>query len=198
MVCATCGFPLTPRARFPRFGLKPVMRSCRLYTGCRVDREQASPALFRSIILAMPVLTASEPISMRHRRFACAQLLITHLTAWPAAFSPALTTTSLIRSSLEWFEACPCRPAPGGQLPSSTQLCRQIRTSYEIGVFDPAVTQCLVAQVVHVLEKRQARHQPRRQWRATGAIRIDRSALRLKKPPIRSRAKASPAHVTGQ
>ena len=25
--------------------LKPVMRSCRLYTGCRVDRKQASSTL---------------------------------------------------------------------------------------------------------------------------------------------------------
>src|SRR5271166_3854467 len=54
----------------------------------------------------------------------------------------------------------------------------------EIGILDPAVTQRLIAQVVHVLEKRQACHQPRRQRRAAGAIRIDRSELRLQKPPI--------------
>src|ERR1700756_1244479 len=54
----------------------------------------------------------------------------------------------------------------------------------EIGILDPAVTQRLIAQVVHVLEKRQACHQLRRQRRAAGAIRIDRSELRLQKPPI--------------
>jgi hypothetical protein len=54
----------------------------------------------------------------------------------------------------------------------------------EIGILDPAVTQRLIAQVVNVLEKRQACHQPRRQRRAAGAIRIDRSELRLQKPPI--------------
>ena len=54
----------------------------------------------------------------------------------------------------------------------------------EIGILDPAVTQRLIAQVVHVLEKRQACHQPRRQRRAAGAIRIDRSELHLQKPPI--------------
>src|SRR6201997_1486628 len=54
----------------------------------------------------------------------------------------------------------------------------------EIGILDPAVRQRLIAQVVHVLEKRQACHQLRRQRRAAGAIRIDRSELRLQKPPI--------------
>src|SRR6516164_720568 len=54
----------------------------------------------------------------------------------------------------------------------------------EIGILDPAVTQRLIAQVVHVLEKRQACHQLRRQRRAAGAIRIDRSELRLQKAPI--------------
>src|ERR1700745_3997934 len=54
----------------------------------------------------------------------------------------------------------------------------------EIGILDPAVTQRLIAQVVHVLEKRQACHQLRRQRRAAGVIRIDRSELRLQKPPI--------------
>src|ERR1700722_7649611 len=54
----------------------------------------------------------------------------------------------------------------------------------EIGILDPAVTQRLIAQVIHVLEKRQACHQPRRQRRAAGAIRIDRSELHLQKPLI--------------
>ena len=54
----------------------------------------------------------------------------------------------------------------------------------EIGILDPAVTQRLIAQVVHVLEKRQACHQLRRQRRAAGTIRIDRSELRLQKPLI--------------
>src|ERR1700752_2381971 len=54
----------------------------------------------------------------------------------------------------------------------------------EIGILDPAVTQRLIAQVEHGLAKRQAGHQLRRQRRATGAIRIDRSELRLQKPPI--------------
>src|ERR1700756_2749169 len=54
----------------------------------------------------------------------------------------------------------------------------------EIGILDPAVTQRLIAEVVRVCEKRQACHQLRRQRRAAGAIRIDRSELRLQKPPI--------------
>src|ERR1700747_1111222 len=54
----------------------------------------------------------------------------------------------------------------------------------EIGILDPTVTQHLIAQVVHVLEKRKACTQLRRQRRGAGAIRIDRSELRLQKPPI--------------
>ena len=54
----------------------------------------------------------------------------------------------------------------------------------QIGVLDPAVTERLIAQVVHVLEKRQTRHQPRWQGRRAGAIRIDRAELRLQKVPI--------------
>src|SRR5271163_1514732 len=36
-------------------------------------------------------------------------------------FPRSLTTTPFERSSTGWFEACPCRPASGGQLPSSVQ-----------------------------------------------------------------------------
>src|SRR5271155_4697765 len=36
-------------------------------------------------------------------------------------FPRSLTTTPFERSSTGRFEACPCRPASGGQLPSSVQ-----------------------------------------------------------------------------
>ena len=37
---------------------------------------------------------------------------------------------------------------------------------------------------MHVLEDRQARHQPRRQRRTPGIVRIDRSELLLEEPPV--------------
>src|SRR3954451_14854543 len=44
--------------------------------------------------------------------------------------------------------------------------------------------QHLVREVVHVLEDRQPRHQPRRQRRAAGRIRIDGSELLLEEAPV--------------
>ena len=46
----------------------------------------------------------------------------------------------------------------------------------EIGILDPAVTQRLIAQVIHVLEKRQACHQLRGQRRAAGANALPKTA----------------------
>jgi hypothetical protein len=54
----------------------------------------------------------------------------------------------------------------------------------EIRVLDPPLAQRLVGQVVHVLEDRQARHQPRRQRRMAGLVRIDRAELLFQKAPI--------------
>ena len=54
----------------------------------------------------------------------------------------------------------------------------------EIGVLDPPLAQRLVGEVVHVLEDRQPRHQPRRQRRMAGSLRIDRAEPRLEKSPI--------------
>ena len=53
-----------------------------------------------------------------------------------------------------------------------------------IGVFDPALAQHLVGQVVGVLEDRQPRHQSRRQWRAARIIRVDRPKLPFQELPI--------------
>ena len=53
-----------------------------------------------------------------------------------------------------------------------------------IRVLDPALAQHLVREVVHVLEDRQPRHQPRRQRRAAGRIRIDGSELLLEEAPV--------------
>ena len=54
----------------------------------------------------------------------------------------------------------------------------------EIRVLDPALAELLVGQVVRVLEDRQPRHQPRRQRRLAGLVRIDRAEPLLQKAPV--------------
>ena len=53
-----------------------------------------------------------------------------------------------------------------------------------IGVLDPALAQHLVGEIISVLEDRQPRHQPRRQWRAARIIGVDRPKLPFQEPPI--------------
>jgi hypothetical protein len=53
------------------------MGSCRLNTGCRMDRKQVTSTLIR----VPPTQGPLEDFSMRQRRFAVAHLPITHLTA---------------------------------------------------------------------------------------------------------------------
>ena len=51
-----------------------------------------------------------------------------------------------------------------------------------IGVLDPAGAQILIGQIVHVLD-RQPGHQPRRQRRMSGLVRIDRAQPLLEEAP---------------
>ena len=117
------------------------------------------------VIGLTPVSTASERISMRHQRFACAHLLNTHLTTSRAAFSPSLTTAPLKRSSMKWFEACPCRPASGGLISHLRYSCagKYMPASRHtpIGVLHPALHHLLVRKVIDVFEIMQPDHQPR-------------------------------------
>jgi hypothetical protein len=92
------------------------MGSCRLNTGCRVDRKQVTSTLIR----VPPTCTRFDSI---WKTFRCVSgdslLLIFPSLTWQleAAFSPSLTTAALNHSSMGWFGACPCRPAPGGHTP---------------------------------------------------------------------------------
>ena len=54
----------------------------------------------------------------------------------------------------------------------------------KIRVLDPALAQSLVRQVMHRLEDRQARHEPGRQRRMTGLVRMDRPEPLLEKPSV--------------
>ena len=49
----------------------------------------------------------------------------------------------------------------------------------EVRIFHPAGAEFLVTKIEGVLEDRQTRHQPRRQRRHAGAIRVDLAASRL-------------------
>jgi hypothetical protein len=53
-----------------------------------------------------------------------------------------------------------------------------------VRVLEPARAQPLVGEVVHVLEDRKSRHQPRRQRRMAGSLRIDRAEPLFQKTPI--------------
>ena len=53
-----------------------------------------------------------------------------------------------------------------------------------IGVLDPACAQILVGEIVHVLEDRKPRHQPRRQRRMADLVGIDRAEPLLEKAPV--------------
>ena len=94
----------------------PAQSSCRLYTGCRSGRKQVSPELIRVLLantLFDNVYTYFDVSSTV--RFRSSSLYPPD--SFTAAFSPSLTTTSLKRSSMRWFEACPYRPASGGHTP---------------------------------------------------------------------------------
>src|SRR6266702_4557423 len=54
----------------------------------------------------------------------------------------------------------------------------------EVRILHPAIAQSLVGKVVGVLEDRQPRHQPRRQWRRARLIGVDRPKRLLQKTPI--------------
>ena len=87
-----------------------------------MDRKQVASMLLRGSTFH-PRFDSVLYISMSRRRFSFDHLLITYLMVSSTTFSPSLTTTSLKRSSMEWFEACPCRPAPGGLISHLQYSC---------------------------------------------------------------------------
>src|SRR5882672_4568104 len=114
-------FPLASGTRFSRSVPKPVLRSCRLYTGCHRVRKQVTP---RFILKPMVHLSFDSAlgITMR-RRTVCFRSSSQYSPANPdgMTFPQSLTTAPFERSSTGWFEACSCKPASGGLLPSSVQ-----------------------------------------------------------------------------
>jgi hypothetical protein len=58
-----------------------------------------------------------------------------------------------------------------------------------IGILNPARAQILVGEIVHVLEDRKPRHQPRRQRRVSSLVGIDRPEPILEEAPVDRPAK---------
>ena len=85
--------------RFSRSVLKPVTKSCRLYTGCRLPRNQVPYKLIPEL-LGVSGFDNKLGISIRHRRFAFAHLLVTHLTLiqclFPARSPPRLLNEAAV------------------------------------------------------------------------------------------------------
>src|SRR5450759_3028459 len=69
-----------------------------------------------------PVLTSYNRFSTLHRRFACARLSQPHPLGLVPTLAATLTTIAFDDSSLQWFEACPGRPASKGPPSSLVQL----------------------------------------------------------------------------
>jgi hypothetical protein len=123
MVSAICHFPLTSKTKFSRSVPKPALRSCRLYTGCRWDRKQVSSQLILEQTGGSSFDSALLSLTMRHRTVcfrSSPQCLPDTLHGVP--FPQSFTTTPFECSSTGQFEACSCKPTPGGRLPSLVQL----------------------------------------------------------------------------
>jgi len=102
---------------------KPRPSSCHLYAGGRLGSKQVSPKLILNQTKKLSfdlVFTVSTP----HQWFACTHLLDPYLPrSFAVTFPSTLTTMAFDHSSLRWFEACSCKPAPRG-LPSSLAQLR--------------------------------------------------------------------------
>ena len=72
--------------------------------------------------------------SLRFRHFISGSLVFvsigTYLTKSCFAFSVTLTTVAFDHSSLRWFEACSCKPAPRGLPSSSAKHGAELRELY--------------------------------------------------------------------
>ena len=114
-------FPLASGARFSRSVPEPVLRSCRLYTGCHRARRQVS-----SRFILKPMVYLSFDSALGHNDASSDGLLaliFSIRTCHPqrVTFPRSLTTAPFERSSTGWFEARSCKPASGGPLPSPVQ-----------------------------------------------------------------------------
>src|SRR3990167_4898753 len=114
-------FPFASETRFSRSVPKPVLRSCRLYTGCHRARKQISSRLIPEH-MGDPSFDSTFPYNDASS-IGLLALIFSIPTCHPQrmTFPQSLTTTPFERSSTGRFEACSCKPTSGGQLPSLVQ-----------------------------------------------------------------------------
>ena len=115
-------FPLSSRTKFSRSIPKPVLSSCRLYTGCHRDRKQVSSRLILEHRLDSSFDSAFNGLTMRHRTV-CFHSSPQHSPdALSGRLFPRRSPPRLLNAAaLGQFEACSCKPTSGGQLPSLIQ-----------------------------------------------------------------------------
>jgi hypothetical protein len=115
-------FPFSSRTKFSRSAPKPVLSSCRLYTGCHRDRKQVSSRFILEQWHDSSFDSAFNELTMRHRTV-CFRSSPQHIPdilngrLFPSRSPPRL----LNAAALGQFEACSCKPTSGGRLPSSIQ-----------------------------------------------------------------------------
>ncbi|OLN27152.1 hypothetical protein DSOL_4664 [Desulfosporosinus metallidurans] len=113
-------FLLASYCRFPRSTQKPMLCSCHLHAGHRLDSKQVSSRLIPGQRLP-PGFDDVPTLSTRYQRFICIRLHSTYLTKSSLAFSLTLTTIAFDYSSLRWFGISTCIAIPRGPPSSSVQ-----------------------------------------------------------------------------
>jgi hypothetical protein len=100
---------------------------------------------------------------------------------------------ALLDKSGELLFAHPLTPARHRRTVEDKRVLKELLAAEQliIGVFKPAIAQRLVREVVHMLEDRQTRHQPRRQRRMARSLGIDRAEPLLQKTPVARESLAS-------
>ena len=113
-------FSFASETRFSRSIPKPILSSCRLYTGCHWGRKQVTPQ-FIPELSERPGFDSNLSLTMLHRtvHFRSSSQHLPDILTMP--FPQSLTTTPFERSRTGWFEISSCKPIPGGRLPSSIQ-----------------------------------------------------------------------------
>jgi hypothetical protein len=115
-------FPFSSRTRFSRSLPKPVLSSCRLYTGCHRVRKTGFAPIHPGSPTRSSFDSAFNELTMRHRTV-CFRSSPQHS---PDAFSgrlfPSRSPPRLLNAAaLGQFEARSCKLTSGGPLPSLVQ-----------------------------------------------------------------------------
>ena len=115
-------FPFSSRTKLSRSIPKPVLSSCRLYTGCHRAHKQVSSRFILEQRHGSSFDSAFNEVTMRHRTV-CFRSSPQHSPdALSGRLFPRRSPPCLLNAAaLGQFEACSCKPTSGGHLPSLVQ-----------------------------------------------------------------------------